>query len=116
VRSSVEHRFSPGAIVALVGLCVFFVDGIAADEETLDEEQARDGYESNCGMCHGYDGIPMLAGAPNFSKGERLEKSDAELLKTIGEGKGAMPPWTGTLSEGEQEAILAYVRSLAQQQ
>ena len=81
-----------------------------ADATTL----GRDTYEEFCGACHGYDGVPLLPGAPAFSKGERLEKPDAELLRSIGEGKGdLMPPWKDILSAEERVAILRYVRGMA---
>ncbi len=65
-------------------------------------------------MCHGYDGVPILPGAPNFSIGERItEKKDAELLQSISQGKGTMPPWEGILSEQEQMSVLRYSRHIA---
>ena len=74
----------------------------------------RDTYEEFCGACHGYDGVPLLPGTPAFLKGERLEKPDAELLRSISEGKGdLMPPWKDILSADERVAILRYVRSMA---
>ena len=74
----------------------------------------RDTYEEFCGVCHGYDGAPLLPGAPAFAKGERLEQSDTVLLKSISQGKGdLMPAWQDILSEEERVAILVYVRSMA---
>ena len=81
-----------------------------ADEATM----ARDTYEEFCGACHGYDGVPLLPGAPAFFNGERLEKPDAELLRSISEGKGdIMPAWKDILSADERVDILRYVRSMA---
>jgi len=72
--------------------------------------QARQVFQDNCGACHGYDGVPTLPETPNFARGERMEKSDAELLETIRRGKGNMPPWEGALSESERRAALGYAR------
>lgn len=74
-------------------------------------------YESYCTGCHQADGTGMngmLAG--NFVADKtRLQKSDAELLKSIAEGVtgkiGAMPPWGSTLSEQERKDVLAYIRA-----
>ncbi|MDP6397702.1 MAG: cytochrome c [Arenicellales bacterium] len=73
---------------------------------------ARDIYHASCAMCHGYDGVPIVSGVPNFAKGERLDKPDKELLSTIAQGREAMPPWAKVLSQGEQTAVLAYIRVL----
>lgn len=70
---------------------------------------ARETYESNCAACHGYDGIPMLPNAANFTNGNGTKKADAELLQIIAKGKGDMPPWEDILSGAEQIAVLAYI-------
>jgi mono/diheme cytochrome c family protein len=38
--------------------------------------------------------------------------SDAELAKTISDGKGGMPPFKSSLSEAQIHALVRYVRSL----
>ncbi len=89
--------------------------GITADDiARLDD--ARDIYQTNCAACHGFDGIPMMPGIPNFSGGERLGKADQELMASMQNGKEsesggiAMPPWQGTLSDEEMLAVLNYIR------
>ena len=67
-------------------------------------------YEENCAFCHGYDGTPILPGAPNFAEGERLEKCNAALLVTMKMGKNDMPPWEDVLSLHEQRQLLNFVR------
>ena len=83
-------------------------------ENTADLSQrlisAQQVYEENCAACHGYDGVPMLPGAANFAIGERLEKSDSELLAITLDGKGDMPEWRDILTTDEQGAALAYLR------
>ncbi len=69
-------------------------------------------YESNCAACHGDDGTALLLGTPHFSRGERLEKTDAELMESIVSGLKIMPPWAGIMSEKELEDCLAYLRLL----
>jgi mono/diheme cytochrome c family protein len=41
------------------------------------------------------------------------KKSDADLFKTIHDGKPNMPPWKVRLSGKESGDVLAYVRTLA---
>ena len=89
--------------------------GISA-EDISRMDDARDVYQANCAACHGFDGIPIIPGIPNFSKGERLGKGEQQLFVSMQEGKEsesggiAMPPWKGTLSDEEMRAVLNYIR------
>jgi len=89
--------------------------GITA-EDIARMDDARDIYQANCAACHGFDGIPMMPGIPNFSAGERMEKADQELFASVQNGKESesggipMPPWQGALSEEEILAVLNYIR------
>lgn len=76
----------------------------------------QENYEEFCAACHGYDGIPVLPGTPNFSTGERLNKKDSELLQAIREGKGdVMPPWENVLNEQAQQDVLDYIKEVINQ-
>ncbi len=77
------------------------------------DDSGQELFEENCAACHGDDGVSILPGSPNFAKGERLEKSDDELLKSINDGLNVMPPWDGVLSTKQMKACLDYVRSLS---
>jgi mono/diheme cytochrome c family protein len=51
--------------------------GLASDtsisaEDIIKMDDARDVFQASCAACHGFDGIPIMPGIPNFSKGERL--------------------------------------------
>lgn len=70
-------------------------------------------YHERCSICHGIDGVPILPGAPNFAKGERMDKPDSELLQTIRHGKNMMPAWKENLTEEEMREVLAYARVVA---
>lgn len=82
-------------------------------------ERIRDVFLDNCSACHGEDGVPMMPGAANFAKGERMDKSDAELLKVISKGKKGieegieMPAWEEELSTEDQKKVLSYIRVLS---
>ena len=104
--------------MALGAMALMLLPVIPWNETCAEDADAvalgRDYYDEFCGACHGYDGVPLLPGAPSFSEGERLEKTDAELVKSIMEGKGdIMPPWKDMLSDEECESILLYLRSMA---
>ncbi|OHC76421.1 MAG: hypothetical protein A3G18_03535 [Rhodospirillales bacterium RIFCSPLOWO2_12_FULL_58_28] len=106
----------------LKGPAVIFLLSVAATEAAAGSmgsaeaysrlAAARDVFETNCAVCHGYDGAALVEGAPSFAKGERLEKKDAELLKTINDGKDPMPAWKDVISPTEQKAALAYARTI----
>ena len=101
-----------GAIMLMFFWAIPCNDTCAQDADAA--TPGRDIYDEFCGACHGYDGVPLLPGAPSFSKGERMEKTDAELLKSISEGKSdIMPAWQDILSDDERMDILHYVRSMA---
>lgn len=72
----------------------------------------------NCAGCHGPegggDGYRLLGPDPaNLASPSTSRKSDAELLKTIHDGRPNMPAWKGNLSESQSRDVLAYVRTLA---
>ena len=72
-----------------------------------------------CTGCHGPqgggDGYKFLRGPDpaKLTSPSTRKKSDADLLKTIHDGKPNMPPWKVRLSEKESRDVLAYVRTLA---
>jgi len=72
-----------------------------------------------CTGCHGPegggDGYRFLRGPDpaNLTSPSIRKKSDADLLKTIHDGKPNMPPWNLRLSKKESRDVLAYVRTLA---
>jgi mono/diheme cytochrome c family protein len=77
-------------------------------------EGGQEIFELNCAVCHGLDGTPVLPNAPHFAKGERLEKTDEELLVSLTDGLNVMPPWKSVLNEDQMKEVLIYVRSLAE--
>jgi mono/diheme cytochrome c family protein len=72
-----------------------------------------------CTGCHGPqgggDGYKFLNGPSpaNLASPSIKKKSDADLFKTLHEGKPNMPPWETRLSGKESRDVLAYVRTLA---
>ncbi|MBI4635136.1 MAG: cytochrome c [Candidatus Rokubacteria bacterium] len=99
--------------VVLLGALV-----VASAAAAADLELGKKIYGQKCASCHGPDGkgnakmaqmlkvqIPDLAVAAS--------KSDAELLKSVSEGKKPMPSFGKTLSKDELDAVVHYAKGLA---
>jgi mono/diheme cytochrome c family protein len=91
---------------------------LASTATAADPELGKKVYEKKCAGCHGADGkgnakmeqalkvkIPALAAS--------AAKSDAELLKTVSEGKKPMPSFGKSLSKEELGAVVQYAKGLA---
>jgi mono/diheme cytochrome c family protein len=70
-----------------------------------------------CTGCHGTggqgDGYRLLGPSPaDLTAPSTDARSDAELLKTIHEGKPNMPAWRFRFTAAESQDVLAYVRTL----
>ncbi|SLM47051.1 protein of unknown function [Nitrospira japonica] len=107
-----------GIIWILIALISWSQAWSATPEEL---EQGRTIYERHCADCHGMDGrgdgtlAASLSPRPgNFVSAQTSAKSDQDLLKVIAKGRPrtAMQGWNDRLSEKEQLATLAYIRSL----
>jgi cytochrome c6 len=72
----------------------------------------REVYQQYCLGCHGPSGEGMMPGMPNFSRGERLFRSDRELIEAVKDGNGVMPAFYGILKEKEIEDVVAFLRTL----
>jgi len=103
-----------GVLLVLSGPA-FARDGEGSSDPFEKVIGAQEVYEENCAACHGYDGAPVMEGTIDFSIGERLEKSDSDLLATILNGKDDMPEWRDVISVEEQATALAYIRLLSEQ-
>jgi len=68
-----------------------------------------------CAGCHGMNGLAAYGGSPSFALGERMEKSDQELLGTIGGGHGIMPSWVDKFPRERHSQTLRFIRTLQPQ-
>ena len=68
-------------------------------------------YRNHCAMCHGDNGSPLMAGAPDFRRGEGLLKPDIRLLDRIKSGKNACPSYLGILKDQQIFDVIAYIRT-----
>lgn len=88
-------------------------------------EEGREIYARNCAACHGTDGkghgvmtnvLPIKPA--NHTDAEVMDRLDNKRLANIilyGEGKeNYMPAWEGYLSKQEVDALVSYLRLLAQ--
>ena len=76
-------------------------------------------FASVCSRCHGADGaggLPVFDGGPsprNFrDHAFQTSRTDADLVQTIRNGKGAaMPPFGSTFNDAQIAALVAQIRS-----
>lgn len=69
-------------------------------------------YKNNCRLCHGVDGRMGLNGAKLIPDSEL---SLDERIEHIKNGKGAMQPYKGILSEAEIKAVAEYTMTLGKE-
>lgn len=74
--------------------------------------KGRDTYQRYCLGCHGSSGEGMMPGMPNFARGDRLFRTDRELIDAVKDGNGVMPAFYGILKEREIEDVVAFLRTL----
>lgn len=107
--------FRRGIGVLIFGIPFLFLmcdSGFAEEKKAGAGLRGKEIFHEKCAACHGVDGVPILPGTPEFAKGERLDRSDEELLSVIMHGKDQMPAWKETLSKQQGKDVLAYVRAI----
>ena len=66
-------------------------------------------YEASCTSCHGSDGTLGLLGAKDLSKSTLDINAQLDIIKN---GKGAMTPFAGTLTDEQINAVAVYLETL----
>jgi mono/diheme cytochrome c family protein len=111
--------------VSTIGLVSGLLFGTVAQGQAESKAQSGDVargkvlFVKYCTGCHGPqgggDGYKFLNGPSpaNLTSPSIKKKSDADLFKTIHDGKPNMPPWKVRLSGKESRDVVAYVRTLA---
>ena len=97
--------------ISAILLCTFAVACACA------EQKAASVYKTNCIACHGATGeadtpAGKALNATSFSTPDSLNKSDAELVAIIKNGKDKMPPWSEVLTDEQVKDVIAYIRTL----
>ena len=65
-----------------------------------------------CAGCHGANGIAEYEAAPSFALGERMDKTDEELLASVAGGHRDMPQWSEKLPRPWLSDALLHARGL----
>ena len=68
-------------------------------------------YQRHCVSCHGTNGSPAMAAAPDFRRGQGLMQSDQALLRRIQKGEKACPAFRGILDDQQILDVIAYIRT-----
>lgn len=109
-------------IGTLLGGLLAIIGHVPAEPVTPPQlERGQTIYQRVCAECHGPEGrgdgeqATSLSPRPgNLVSAQTAAKSDQELLKIIAKGRPrtAMAGWEQRLSQEDQVAVLAYIRSL----
>jgi len=117
-KDKTEHHVIFGSTILLLlffGL-MLFVTSIARANPGPDGAASSATFRTKCAMCHGPDGSGSEVGksmnVPDLRLPVVQKLADAELAQVISNGKGGMPSFKNSLSEGQIHALVAYIRSL----
>lgn len=89
---------------------IFALSG-AIQSNASDINIGRGIYQRLCVGCHGINGSPTMAAAPDFKRGQGLMQSDQALHKRIQKGKNACPAYRGILDDQQILDVIAYIRT-----
>jgi len=84
---------------------------VAQSAIAADVFRGKQVYMQHCVDCHGPSGEGVMAGAPNFTRGDALLKGDVAMMGVLRMGQGVMPGYSGLLDESEMEDVIAYLRT-----
>ena len=106
-------RFLGTLALVLATILPPFNDALGAPSAATPPERLARGksvFLKFCSGCHGFSGFSFYPPAPSFSMGDRMLKSDAELLRSILRGKNGMPSWENKLPTEWLADSLEYIR------
>jgi mono/diheme cytochrome c family protein len=102
-------------LVLFVGLVLFVVPIVRAAPGP-DALASTATYRTKCAMCHGQDGggseVGKSMNIPDLRSPAVQKLPNAQLTQIISDGKGGMPAFKNSLSEGQVHSLVAYIRSL----
>ncbi|BCA55119.1 putative Cytochrome c [Nitrospira sp. KM1] len=108
-------------VMAICTVAILNTWGQVRTAASTSQTQGHDIYERQCATCHGTEGrgdgpqsISLSPRPGSLLSAQISAKTDQELMRIIANGKPrtAMPGWKDSLSDEEQRAVLAYIRSL----
>ena len=102
-------------LVLFTGLTLFVVSIVRASPGP-DSAASGATFRTKCAMCHGPDGSGSEVGksmnVPDLHSAAVQKLPDAQLAQIISDGKGGMPSFKNSLSEGQVHSLVAHIRSL----
>jgi cytochrome c6 len=94
-------------------ICVGLLAALIALPMASWAQAGADTFKAKCAMCHGADGKGKMAGTKDLSSADVQKQSDADLTKTITDGKPPkMPAYKDKLSADQVKEVVTYIRSL----
>jgi cytochrome c55X len=100
----------PVALRLLAAVLVLATGAASAQSGPTDAESGRKVYTSYCARCHGINLVSMSGAYFDLRTFPRDDKE--RFLRSLKEGKRAMPAWQGIVKPEEMEAIWAYIGSV----
>jgi cytochrome c553 len=102
-------------MILFAGLTLF-VSSIVRANLGPDSVASTATFRTKCAVCHGPDGRGSAVGrsmtVPDLRSPEVQKQPDDQLAQLISDGKGAMPSFKNSLSEGQIHGLVTYIRSL----
>lgn len=118
-KNSYSLWLSGGGILVIFGLLLIFwiqSGNARVKEQTLAEGQTS--YQNFCAGCHEASGLQLAIKPPNLHGLFRRKKlpsgapvTDQAVRDVILNGRGIMPPFKGTLSNKDVEALIQYLHT-----
>ncbi len=116
-RDKSQHHMMFGSLILLLlfaGLTLFVVSIVEASPAP-DSAGSSTTFRTKCAMCHGQDGggseVGKSMNVPDLRSPAVQKLSDDQLAQIISNGKGGMPSFKNSLSEGQIHDLVKYIRS-----
>jgi mono/diheme cytochrome c family protein len=102
------------ALFAAIGLTACSRSGASAEQIA----RGKDIFDTSCAPCHVSNSVPLPTQPPNldglFKKStlpSGAPATDAQVRKTITEGRGVMPPFGPVIHDEDLDALIAYLHT-----
>jgi len=116
-RFTMIPKFLAIGLPAVVAMLAFCSNASATDPPDTPAATAASQYRSKCATCHGQDGGGTQLGkrikVPDLRSADVQKQSAAELSQAIADGRNNMPAFKNSFTKGEIDALVAFVRGLA---
>ena len=101
-----------------IAMSITFLTVGASGTFAADAPGAAEIYKTKCASCHGPDGAGQTPAGKamkvhDLRSAEVQKQTDADLQKSISDGKGKMPAYKTKISVADVASLVAYIRGLA---